>query len=367
MPRGWETWLRVRGQRDGYGGGASVTDAFYLYLDSESLAINQEIKENTQKIVQGRAVLETSRSLEGQEPGGQFTYQPRADDILGVLASVMGCYKSVNGGGSLSGTYTFWPLVNQPDFAGTLVTGGNPWIDGAGTAAGTGTYGDTPTDVCALMVDQYLACPTGSNGRRFVDCIVSQVEFNAAVGNELTITPTVNAGSFALVAYVPATDDPTCDIGSYSALDAFQYYQGTIACEGTSYDLNSFRLTINNNVESKKCIGKQTPVAYPFGRCEITGEFESEFDNDTFVQQFLAGSDGTLSAVFLNGADKLTISCPLIRYNEPTVNVSDGESLINQTVPFKAFGRAANKKAPPIEVEVACSNLTLRGIRFFPL
>ena len=365
MPRGWETWLRVRGQKDGYGGGASVTDAFYLYLDSESLAINQEIKENTQKIVQGRAVLETTRSLEGQEPGGQFTYQPRADDILGVLASVMGCYKSVDGGGTVSGTYTFFPLVGQPDFAGTLVTGGDPWAAGG---AGTGTYGDAATDIAALMVDQYFGANiTGTNGRRFTDCIVSMVEFNAAVGNELTITPTINAGSFALVEFVAATDDPTCDIGSYSALDAFHYYQGTVTLDGASYDLSSFRLSISNNVESKKAIGQQTPVAYPYGRCEITGEFELEYDTSAFVESFLDGSDGTLGVVFLNGADKLTISCPLIRYNEPTVNVSDGESLINQTVPFKAFGRAANRLAPPVEIEVACSNLLVSGTTFFPL
>lgn len=364
MPRGWETWLRIRGQKDGYGGGASVTDAFYPFLDSESLAINQEIKENNAKIVQGRAVLETARTLQGQEPGGQFTFQPRADDVLGVLASVMGCYKSVDGGGTASGTYTFWPLTGQPDFSGTLLTGGDPWNAGG---KGTGTYGDTPTDVCALMVDQYFGDITGTNGRRFVDCIVSQLEFNAAVGNELTVTPTINAGSYALFNGTSATDDPPCGVGSYSALDAFRYYQGTVTVDGDSYDLNSFRLTVNNNVDSKKAIGQQTPVAYPYGRCEITGEFELEYDNSTFMEKFSDESDGTLGLVFLNGADKLTITCPLIRYDEPTVNVGDGEGLVNQTVSFKAFGRTANRLAPPIEVEVACSNLLVGGTTFFPL
>ena len=356
--------MRARGQKDGYGGGASVTDAFYLYLDSESLAINQEIRENAAKIVQGRAVLETSRTFGAQEPGGQFTFQPRADDILGFLASCLGVYTSTDGGGSLHGTYTFFPYVDQPDFTGTLVTGGDPWAAGA---AGTGTYGDTSTDVCALMIDQYFGDITGTNGRRYVDCVVSQLEFNAAVGNELTVTPTINAGSYALFNGTAATDDPPCGVGSYSALDAFMYYQGTVSLEGVSYDLNSFRLTINNNIESKRCIGKQTPVSFPYGRCDITGEFELEYDNSTFMEQFTAESDGTLGVVFLNGTNKLTISCPLIRYNEPSVNVGDGEGLVNQTVAFKAFGRAANRLAPPVEVEVACGNVLLGGTTFFPL
>ena len=31
-----------------------------------------------------------------------------------------------------------------------------------------------PTDVAAYMVEQYFANPTGSNGRRFTDCIAGQ-------------------------------------------------------------------------------------------------------------------------------------------------------------------------------------------------
>ena len=364
MPRGFETYVRVRGQKDGYGGGASLTDAFYLYLDSESLAINQEIKENTAKIVQGRAVLETARTFQSREPGGPFTFQPRADDILGFLASGLGCYSSVDGGGTASGTYTFWPLVTQPDFAGTLVTGGDPY--GAGEA-GTGTYGDASTDVAAYMVEQYLAVPTGSNGRRFVDCIAGQLEFNWAVGNEMTLTVTNNAGSFALCDFTPASDDPPCAAGSYSALKAFSDFQGTVLLGGVSYDLNSLQLTINNNVEPKKVLGKQDPATFPYGRCDITGEFELEYDNDTFMQSFLQELDGTLNVVGLNSADKITISSLLIRYDEPTVNVSDGEGLVNQTVPFKCFGRAGDKTAPPIEIEVACSNLLVSGTTFYPL
>ena len=84
------------------------------------------------------------------------------------------------------------------------------------------------------------------------------------------------------------------------------------------------------------------------------------------MQSFLKESDGTLTAVGWNGSDMITVSCPLIRYDEPTVNVSDGESLINQTVPLKAFGRAANKLAPPIEIEVVCSNLLVSGTSFYP-
>ena len=364
MPRGWETWLRIRGQRDGYGGGASVTDAFYLYLDSESLAINQEIKDNAAKIVQGRAILETARTFQSRESGGAFTFQPRADDILPFLASALGCYSSVDGGGTVSGTYTFWPLVGQPDFGGTLVTGGDPWNAGG---AGTGTYGDASTDIAAYMVEQYLAVPTGSNGRRFVDCIAGQLEFNWAVGNEMTLTVTNNAGSFDLAQFTPATDDPPCSVGSYSALDAFSDFQGTITLGTASYDLNSLRLTINNNVESKKVIGKKDPATFPYGRCDITGEFELEYDNSTFMHQFELEMDGTLNVVCLNGADKITISSMLIRYNEPTVNVSDGEGMVNQTVPFKCFGRAANRLAPPIEIEVACSNLLVSGTTFLPL
>ena len=373
MPRGWETWLRVRGQKDGYGGGASVTDACYLYLDSESLRINQEIKENTAKIVHGRTVLETARTFQSRESGGQFTFQPRADDILGFLASCLGVYKSLpagGGGGTVAGTFTFWPLTQQPDFAGTLVTGGDPWNAGG---EGTGTYGDTVTDVAALLIDQYFANETGgsmSNGRTFADCVISQLEFNWSVGNEMTLTPTINAGSFAMATFVPATDDPTCDIGSYSALDAWSDFQGTITVDGESWDLNSLRITINNNVESKKVIGKQDPATFPYGRCSIEGEFELEYNRDVFMQSFLNESDGTLTAVGWNGSDKITVSCPLVRYNEPTVNVSDGESLINQTVPFMAFGRAANKNAPPIEIEVICSNTVgfdNGGTTFFPL
>jgi hypothetical protein len=365
VPRGWETWLRVRGQKDGYGVHTTYTDAFYLYLDSESLAINQEINENNAKIVQGRAVLESARTLQAQDPGGQFTFQPRADDCLGILAGHFQCYRSVDGGGSVAGTYVFNHLTGQPDWSGTLVTGGDPWNAGA---AGTGTYADAPTDVCALTVEQYFGNSiTGSNGRRFVDAVVSQLEFSAAVGEELKMTPTIMAGSFALCDFVPATDDPPVTIGSYSVLGAFQYHHGTITAGGQSRNLSSFRITSNNQVEGKKVIGKKTPVSFPFGRTDVTGEFEMEFDDDVFIQAFLKETTGTVTGVFYNGADKMTITANTVKYNEVTTNVSDGEALVNQTVPFKAFGYSGLKTLPPLEVEVACSNVLVGGTTFFPL
>lgn len=356
--------MRVRGQKDGYGGGAALTKAFYLFVDSESFAINPNIKENTSKIVQGRAVLEQARTIEGREPGGQFTFQPRSDDVLGLAAAHFQAYRS-DITGTVS-TFTFFPLAQQPDWSGTLVTGGDPWDAGG---VGTATYNDgETTDVCALMVEQYYGqTRDGSNGRRFTDCVVSDLEFSASVGEELQISPTLKAGSFALVDFTPATDDPDCAIGSYSTLGAFRYYEGTLTVNGASYDVNSFRVTSSNNVDSKKVIGKLNPASYPYGRYVASGEFELEMGYGSFVKEFLAEADGTFVATFLRGEEKLTITCPLVRYNEPTSNVSDGESLVNQTVPFVAYGRSANRSMAPLELEVTTTNELMGGSAFFPL
>jgi len=363
VPRGWESWLRYRGQKDGYGAAADLTRAFYFYLDSESLAINPTIKENTAKIVKGRAIVEEARSIQQQEPGGQFTFQPRSDDILGILAAHFQCYRSTENATSI---YWFNPVAEQPDWSGTLVTGGDP-NDGGGP--GTGTYNDgETTDTCCFVLEQYYGKVTdGSNGRRFVDCVVSDIEFSAAVGEELQCTPTVKAGSFALCDFDAVTDAPPCDIGSLSDRGAFRYYEGTVTVAGAQYDVNSFRLTCSNNMDSKLVLGKQNPASYPFGRYVASGEFELEFGYGSFVHQFLAENDGIVNLTFKRAAETLTITLPLVRYNEPTANVSSGEDLINQTVPFVAYGRADNANAPPIEVMVITTDPELTGTVFWPL
>jgi len=357
---GWESWFRVRAQTGGWGG-YGFTDAYVLYLDSESMGIGQEIKENTAKIVHGRSVVKQARSFQGRTPGGQFTFQPRSDDCLGLLCSVMQVYRS-----TVDGTFVFNPLAGQPDWSGANVTGGAPFTPSAN--AGTGTYGDTTNDVLALTIEQKLGENiTGDNGRRWCDCVVSQLEVNFAAGEEITFTPTIIAGSFALTDFV-SSEDPGGNSSRYSALDAFQYYHGTIHVGTADYDVTSCKLTINNNLNPRSVIGKQNPSKFIFGRQEVTGEFETEYDHHRFMQHFLSEEDVSIELWGMNNAeaDYIKFDLQLVKYNEPTLNVSDGESVISHTIPFKAFADTDNPTRSPLEIEVVTTGANLGGTTFFP-
>jgi hypothetical protein len=352
----------VRAQTGGWGV-YSFTDAYYLFLDSESMGIGQVIKENTAKIVHGRSVVKQARSFQEQEPGGQFTFQPRSDDCLGILMSVMQVYRS---GSTGSFSFVFNPLSGQPDWSGANVTGGTPFTPSA--VHGTGTYLDDTNDVLALCFEQKLGANiTGSNGRRWCDCVVSQLEVNFAVGEEITFAPTIMAGSFAMTNFA-SSEDPSCNSGSYSSLDAFHGFQGTIHVGTADFDVTSCKLVINNNLSSHKVVGKKNAAKFVFGRQEVTGEFEVEYDNHIFMQHFLLETDASIELWGMNnsGADYIKFDLQLVRYNEPTLNVGDGESVISHTIPFKAFTDTDNVTRSPLEIEVVTTGGTLGGTTFFP-
>jgi hypothetical protein len=357
---GWETWFRVRAQVGGYSDD-SFTDAYCLYLDSESMGIGQEIKENTGKIVFGRQLVKQARTFQARSPGGQFTFQPRSNDALGILCSVMQSYRS-----SADGTYVFNPISGQPDWSGINVTGGDPF--GAG-GTGTGTYGDTTNDVMALCIEQSLgAGVTGSNGRRWCDCVVSQLEINMAVGEEITFTPTIMAGSFAMTSFA-VSEDPPCNSGSYSSLDSFQFYEGTVTLGTAAFSVTSCNLTINNGMNPRAVVGKRDPSKFTYGRQEVTGEFTLEYEDHVFLQHFLLETDTniTLKGANNSGLDYIQITMPLVRYNEPTLNVSDGESVIEHSIPFKAFSDATDVNSiSPLEIEVVTTDTGVGGTTFFP-
>lgn len=349
MARGYEGWLAILPETDGWGSRAFGIGN-YLFADQESLGVNKEFTSRPDKITYGRNLKGSSRSSGAQKPGGELTYQFRSEDAVPVL---MGHFQKYVGTelGATSGTavYTFVPSKGEPD-----------WI---GSTWGTGGYTSSTGDMFTFgMVKKYFNTSEydGTNAMHFYSGICDSLTFQAKAGEDAKIVAGLKFyGVTSGTAIGAALDPSNSTYGSYSVLPMFEYFSGTVTYAGASIDLTSLEIKSLNNLAERMAIGKINPTKYPFGRNMIEGSMELEWPKDgvKYIGSMLADRGFAITATFYNSAnDAVYIGLPNCRYKPFDVNLAGAQDT-TFSIPWEAF-ESEDGSTSPITVAVRTQNWT---------
>lgn len=330
MAKGFEGWVAIVPETKGWGS-STLAKGNFIYADSEALQINKEFIERPEKITYGRAMKASSRISSLQKPGGAITYQFRSEDSLPVLMAHFQMYIGTAAGTS-AGTsiYTFVPSKTEPN-----------WV---GSAFGTGTYGAASGDMFTVGVYKKFfntSSNGGTNSMAFTSGVVDQLQINLTAGQDAKFVPNFKFYSVDAGTAIPSTRDPNnSTIGSYSTLNSFVSWNGTLTFAGASLDITSISINSQNNTEDRQVIGKLNPSKYPFGRFLISGSIDLDLPKDglKYVGSMLANLSFAITATLYNGADDfMTISLPACKYNPFDINFANGQSETTFSIPWVAY------------------------------
>lgn len=175
----------------------------------------------------------------------------------------------------------------------------------------------------------------------FTGCKVSQMTFNCAVGDLLTV-------SVDLVGQDVTTAQALGTASYASSPELFSFVEGTLTIEGGTVIAKALSLAINNQLSTDD---------YTFGSAlmreaqepalrQITGTLDCDFDDLTHWDRFYGGSEATLVALFqtssvIEGSLKYQIELTAnVRYDGETPTIS-GPEAVRQPVAFAVTAPAA--------------------------
>lgn len=338
MPKGFDGWLAIVSETNGWGSSAVGTSGAVLYLDSESINPNKTFKDQPEKITWGRALKVNSRVDGEQKPGGDLQFQFRSDDCINPLMAHFQKYTATNIGGAGTAFYTFVPTKGEPDWVGST------W----GTGGYTSANGDMFTVGVVKKYYESLGGTYGSNAQWYNSCFVDEMKISCKAGEDAKMMLKVKAYGVDPGTTI-ALNPPAATIGSYSSKSAYQYFSGTFLFGGDSLDISSIEITTSNKSEDRTVLGRKNPRTYPFGRFEVGGQIEIDLPKDhlKYVERML--DNGTFSVVgtfYTSDVDMLSINIPICKMDDFKSNLSAGNANASLTIPFIGYESADGSTAP---------------------
>lgn len=312
----WESLLRVT-KADSWGTpGTLANRGYFLYLDSVSLDYGAQVSERDNKIIGAREVPVNTFSIDRYFPRGQFTFQPRVDDLLLLFGA---CFQNVV---AASGTYIFY---GQPKALRHTLGGSN---------LGTHPF--------SINVDLYFgysfvtAGGTMANGIRFTNGIVDKLTLSQKYGEDLLCTVDMKFLAGSYYSY-PITFAAPSVFGSFSAYSRFVDYFGTVTVAGKDYDVDSWEGMFSNNTADKARLGKRGYNRFPnSGRFIVDGSFDMELQDDIAV--LAEGQYGSLNVNFFQAAgNQVQVVSPNIAYRPFTVPLNSGDQVVELSRPYRAY------------------------------
>jgi hypothetical protein len=324
MP-GWETLVRVS-RSSAWGSVNKITDfeGFFLDVDSITPDLGAVFQERDNKVSGNREALNSSWSVDDQNPKCTLKIQPRVDDMLMFLMAYF--QHCVVSGNATCGTYVFSKIEKNPT-----------WTTGA-VNYGTNAYGIN-LDIC---YGQSFMSGTQANGIRLFNCIVDKLGFNMKYGDDLSMDIDVKALTGSRYNY-PTTFAPPCSFGSFSSQTRLVDYHGTITTGTETLELDKWKFTLNNNTDNKTKLGQRGYSRFPFAnKMKIEGDFSLELARDMSI--FTEGSPwdiaGTVTSTGLGGTSGVNgfiARMPNAVLKPTTIPINGGEGIISFTQPFRAF------------------------------
>ena len=326
----WESLVRIS-HADGWNTiGTFGSVGQFLYADSVNPDLGAQVKENDGKLLGVREVPPETFTVDRYQPKLSLVSQPRVDDILMIL---MAHFQNVVKSGI--GTYQFFAIPLNPSWD----TDATPFYRVGTIISGTGV-GGTGTNVYSIHVDVpygYSFAGTGANGLRFTNCIVDKLTMNLKYGEDFTITPDFKPLNGTEQVY-PNTFEPLSVFGSFSTYAKFVDSTGTVTVAGKSYSMQSWQGVFNNNSVDRAKLGQRGWSRFPFaGRYIADGSFDTELEDG--LEQLKAGDFGSLviSLTSIVGSNQIVIEQPHIGYKAWNVNIPNGNSILEQSHPYRAY------------------------------
>jgi len=319
MALGWESLLRVTNSDSWGTPGTWSKSGRFLYADSSSLDYGGEVSERDAKMIGNRESADNTFGVDRYNPGGEFTFQPKPDDILPIL---MAHFQSC-GVISAGGTYEFYRLNKNLDWTATAATN---WAVNPYSINIAQTYGKT-----------LVGAATGANAIFYQNGIVDKLSFTLKYGEDFSCNVGMKFRT-ATRLNLPATfgDYPNV-YGSLSAFARLVDYHGTLEIAGETLDMDAWTGNFNNNSEGRARIGQRGYVRFPFsGKWVADGEFTMELQRE--LNQLAAGSFGVATVSIMSAAGiGIKIFQPNIAWKPWNPDVSDGQSVIDVTLPYRAY------------------------------
>jgi len=343
--QGWELLFRISENPNGFGSALGQGEGMYIELTSDDSGLNQQVRERDDRMRRGRFPPAESFTVDEAEPGGGNTYVPRSDDILPFLMSHFQCVRYEPVGtvhlGIGTGTLTFVPIQDPPDWSGTV------WgTSSDGIAA-------TTADVFGMNIEKIYGqnLETGqytNNGLLIENNIVTTLELAQRLGEDLMLTfqhegkngdPSASFGA----AYFPDEITGAGSKGSYSEKSMFVDWQGTVSYAkggvGTTLELQEINYTFDNGQEGRRRLGTKNRVRFPYsGRPRHTGELQWEFDRSDVLDDIVNKGSVAITSRWHGGdLDWLEIWQPHCLLLPADPKGAGGDASVMHTQPFRAF------------------------------
>jgi hypothetical protein len=181
-------------------------------------------------------------------------------------------------------------------------------------------------------------------GRRISGAGIPALATILSVTNATTIVLSANATATA--AGVTLTIGIPAAVASYPAgLVPLSFVHGALTIGGVAQDITSFNLSCEMNLPERWFFGLVNKEPLDQGR-NITGSFESEFEDLTLYRRFVKKQEAALVLTFSTAGQglyvtgttpyTLVVNCPSVRYDGTTPAV-DGPEIIQQSTPFRVL------------------------------
>ena len=362
--QGWQSWVDVTEQSYGWGTFTRTKKRMAQDLDSEALTRGIEVKELDSKIVWGRFGRDTTVRKGQMSPGGNFTTQPRTDDVLPLLMSFFQCVDqdgttNATTGSSIA-TFYFAPIS----------TGSVKWV---GSTWGTFNHGSnwigTANSVYPIMVRQVFSGIAGNNVVEYKNGIVDSMTWNFTTGEIVNAEFVFKFGTSMIGT---TSDQPSNGTVYYSAYDSWNDWEAHVTFKykgvATTLEVSSLTFTGNNATEDRMKLGYRGRSNFPFtGRPVIEGEIAFLAENldyltilencgSAFLSVNVIGTAGTNPSIYFE--------MPNIKFRPFDLNPASATEPISYTIPFRALP-TADDGTGPILAKVY-TNLATKVVSFVP-
>lgn len=205
------------------------------------------------------------------------------------------------------------------------------WLEGA-------LFGAWSTDVLKAGVTP----KSFTVERAFAD--ISQYHpFTGVMVNTMSLNIVPNAmvtGSFGVIGTGMMTPAGT-SLGSPSSVAAhppFDGFTGSITEGGSSANVTSLTLELNNNLNPSYIVGSDTAPQILAGRSVLTGNLTAWFETEALLNKFLLEGESALVCTLEGPAGgDLELAIPRLKYTAADVDVTNADDGIVASLPFQAM------------------------------
>jgi len=244
---------------------------FALYVDSESLSVNKNIRDLANLAKDGRVSKVESQVGANLAPAGNVTFEPRTKDSTDILFSHFQTGTSLEG--ASTGTYKFFPSKKHPTYNNAA-------------ARNEGTYGGTAGDVYSVsFLKKYFDTTEngGTNSIYFEHGICDTLGFDITAGAVFKMSCDFKFRD-VIVGTAISGNPPSADYGSYSCKAGWDWFEGTVLVGGEALNLDSIKWECKNNLTPKFITGRQDADWFAFGDHVTEGAFNLGFPKDGMLQ-----------------------------------------------------------------------------------